>query len=335
MKICAICGTENSDEAHNCRQCGFSLEAGESLKSTQFPTIEIPQISTDSLWADIPSIEMPTETSLEMPTVPPIPTPGGQVGPLEGDETSSVEAEADADAEVESDDELAREHIRRGFEALRAGLVKQAIWEFEQADNLADDDEVIRLARSQLRNLLSSSDTPLPQVIQPLVRTTIAHDTSGSTYTSPAPSSTWKDLVDIRPEVLANWKTILRFGVLVALAVAIFAGCSAIFCLGFVLTPGIAFMVGRWVAGQQKKDENMAPSGILPAIVLGAIVGLGGWLGHMVGYSSWYLSGSSSASANLEPVTSVLSCFSTGWYIPSGMALSVIGWRTGQRGEKS
>ena len=344
MKICAICGTENSDEARSCQQCGFSLEVGETLGNIQFPTIEIPQISTDSLWADIPSVDMPTE----VPEMSPVSMPEGQAGPMEVVEIGDgvidavvysdvdvgvdggvdTEAESDTeDAEDAEDDELARDHLRRGLEALRAGLTEQAIWEFEQARDLAEDDETIRWARSQLRHLLSSPrDTAPPQTQAVVVRTTTGP-------ARPPTSFSWTNLVDVGPDASARWQTVLRFSIFVALATGVFTGCSALFCLGFILTPVVAFLAGRWVASQQNRDGGEVPAGVLPAIAVGAIVGLGGWIGQMVGYPSWYSSvSSSSTSADLETVTSVLSCLSTGWYLPTGMVLGVLGWRTGQRG---
>ncbi len=125
MNKCPICNTENPPEAKSCEQCGFSLGLTQPTWP-EFPTIEVPTIAPQ--WPDLPTGPVDNESSAPSPQESPPPA-------------------------LTDDDELARWHIQRGFEAVRQDLPDQAVWEFEQARDLADSDDVASLAQAQLDGL--------------------------------------------------------------------------------------------------------------------------------------------------------------------------------------
>ena len=317
---CSICNTENPSDATACQQCGFSLSLSQPAWP-DFPTVEIPEPAAFPEWPELPEVK--TES------LPAIPEPAWHE--IQGDtpaiSTKDVEPEAKLEAEVEtqvetetepvallpssypSDDALARTHVARGFEAIREGLIDQARWEFEQARDLADSTDISRLAQAQLGELLPREPASLmPERVRPIRR--------------PSPRPT---LDQVRA---TDWKPTLRIGATLGVINGVCTGCTAVFCLGFVLSPFLGFITGLLVA-RSHSDTAAQPVGIIHAIAAGGITGLGGWLGQAVSYPVWTTSIFDTLDIQNDATTLVCITFLGMLYIPMTIALSALGWGMG------
>jgi hypothetical protein len=346
---CSICSAENPPDATSCHQCGFSLGLSHPAWP-DFPTLDVPEPAETPAWPELPEIEAPPVSSELV-----WPADGGRISSAEGIEVDSIAegehteaehtplllsdtpakdirpAEADdleplgAQEVVEagtpppgdpSDDVLARSHIARGFEAIREGLLDQAQWEFEQARDLADSTDIIRLAQAQLTELHGPA-------LRPMLKQTSSAE-QALPIEAPTPQLTASQILAL------DWKPVVRVGLIVGVLHAMFAGCSAPFCGGFLLAPLFGLVAGWWTA-QQKTDhvdenDRQLPDSIQP-IVAGAITGVGGWLGQATAYPVWLSSlVDTQSDAGAWIATTCLAAF----FVPMSIALSILGWKIGK-----
>jgi len=346
---CSICNTENPPDATSCHQCGFSLGLSHPAWP-DFPTFDVPEPAEMPAWPELPEIEAPP-----VPSELVWPDDEGRTSSAEGIEVDSIAEGEHAEAQhiplllsdipakdvhpAEADDleppgaqeivaadtpppgdsfdnVLARSHIARGFEATREGLLDQAQWEFEQARDLADSTDIARLAQAQLIELHGPALRPMLKQTRP---TEQAWPIEGS-----APQLTASQILAL------DWKPVVRVGLILGVLHAMFAGCSAPFCGGFLLAPLFGLVAGWWTA-QQKTDHIDGNDSQLPdpfrAIVAGAITGVGGWLGQATAYPVWLSSlVDTQGDAGAWIVTTCLAAF----FVPMSTALSVLGWRVGK-----
>jgi hypothetical protein len=343
---CSICNAENPPDATSCHQCGFSLGLSQPTWP-EFPAFDVPQPAEMPVWPELPKIEAPPRSSeliwpdddsqtgsaegievdsiaqaeqREATHIPPLlsDTLGKDIRPAETDDLEPLGAQEVVAAEPLppgdfSDDALARSHIARGFEAIREGLMDQAQWEFEQARDLADDIDVAHLAQVQLTELHGPTLRPMPKQTRP----------AGQAWPIEGPTP---QLTASKIRAL-DWKPVVRVGLIVGVLHAVFAGCSAPFCGGFLLAPVFGFVAGWWTA-QQKTDDVDDDDSQLPdpirAIVAGAITGVGGWLGQATAYPVWVSSlVDTQSDAEAWIVTTCLGAL----FVPMSIALSVLGWK--------
>jgi hypothetical protein len=225
-------------------------------------------------------------------------------------------AEADVPSpDYPSDDELARTHIARGFRATREGLNEQARWEFEQARDLADSEDIIRMARAQLGELLPGEAA---QVVQAPVRPIVKP--------SPQPALSIVSRMD--------WKPTLRIGIVMGVINAVCASCTAVPCLGVLFSPLLSFVAGFLIA-RNKASPPRQPRDIIYALVAGGITGLGGWIGQAISFP--VLTASVPNTLDSQDIVTDLICiaFFGAFYIPISCALSALGWRLGKRRKPS
>jgi hypothetical protein len=307
---CSICGAENPPDAKSCHQCGFSFDLGQSTWP-DFPTIEVPKPIDVPTWPEFPEAEVPS--------VPSEPVWRGGDAPVR---IESAKAEPVAEA-VEDDDQLARSHIARGFEAIREGLYDQAKWEFQQACDLADDPEIVRLAQAQLSELSSpavevAQQPAPPSQVQP----------RPMRPREPAPRPTTVQIGNV------DWNSVVGVGLAMGVLNGVLTGCTAPFCAGFLLSPVFGFVAG-WLAMRNKTRATHAvhrtdqTSDVIQAIAAGGIAGLGGWLGQVIGYPIWW--GSLSVTQDSSLTLPFIACVTGGFYIPMSAALGALGWRLGRR----
>jgi hypothetical protein len=335
---CSICNAENPAGATSCQKCGFSLSFSQPTWP-DLPSVDIPEPLTLPEWPEIPE----AETEPPAPSsIPPWPEPaenvptlavaeeidvGTQSSPLPAsdmviekphidkvdylDASTKEPAKADIPSpDYPSDDELARTHIARGFAATREGLIEQARWEFEQARDLADSEDIVRLARAQLGELLPREAA---QMVQKPVRPII----------KPPPRPT---LIQISQ---MDWKPTLRIGAIMGLINAACASCTAVICLGFLLSPFLGFVAGLLIA-RNKASSARQPRDIIHAIAAGGITGLGGWLGQAISYPIWTTSILNTLDIQDDSTTLICITFLGMLYIPMTMALSALGWKLGK-----
>jgi hypothetical protein len=341
---CSICDAENPPGATSCQKCGFSLSFSQPTWP-DFPSVEIPEPSALPEWPDITGAEIKLPAELPIPTWPqltedvptsaiteesdveaersPLPSTGGTIEELHVEEVDypvpSTEGAFTADIPspgYPSDDELARTHIARGFEAIREGLIDQARWEFEQARDLADGKDIVRLAQAQLSELLPRHEAA--QIVQapmhPMVKP------------PPRPALTGISLID--------WKPTLRIGAVMGIMNAVCTSCTAVFCLGFLLSPFLGFVTGLLIA-RNKTNPPRQPKDIVHAIAAGGITGLGGWLGQAISYPIWTTSILNTLDAQNDSTTLACMTFLGMLYIPMTIALSALGWKLGKPREPS
>jgi hypothetical protein len=341
---CSICDAENPPGATSCQKCGFSLSFSQPTWP-DFPSVEIPEPSPLPEWPDI------TEAEVKLPAEPPIPT---WPGLADDAPTSAITKESDVEAEPSplpstgatiedphieeivypdpstegsltadipspgypSDDELARTHIARGFEAIREGLVEQARWEFEQARDLADGEDIVRLAQAQLSGLSPGHEAA--QIVQAPVRPMVKPP--------PRPAPGGISLID--------WKTTLRIGALMGIINAVCASCTAVFWLDFLLSPFLGFVTGLLIA-RNKAYFPRQPKDVVHAIAAGGITGLGGWLGQAISYPIWTTSILNTLDAQNDSATLACMTFIGMLCVPMTIALSALGWKLGKPREPS
>ncbi|MCP4538922.1 MAG: zinc ribbon domain-containing protein, partial [Chloroflexi bacterium] len=314
---CSICNAENPSDAKNCHQCGFSFSLTQPTWP-DFPTVEIPEPVAAPIWPDLLEAQVPT-------------TPSEPIWP-ETDAAANIESvkiesvldvvedkkefvseplqlsDQSSDDQQPSwlqpirplypqpldqpsdDDHMARSHIARGFEAIRKGLDEQAMWEFEQARDLADSSDIVDMAQAQLSELYHPSvevveeQAPPRQVPPRVVRPIPARKPT------PPPTPIPIQLKD------TDWDTLVRIGLVMGLVNGLLTGCGAVLCLGLVFSPVVGFVSG-WMAARKQstahKDDQL--KNVSPAVIVGGITGLGGWLGGIIGHPIWVASTSDSA----------------------------------------
>jgi hypothetical protein len=340
---CSICNTENPPGATSCQKCGFSLSFSQPTWP-DFPSVEIPEPSPLPEWPDITEAEVKLPAALPIPTwpepadgvptsaiaeesdieVPPFPVPSTGVA-IEEPHVEEVDypdpsTEGSFTADIPSpgypsDDELARTHVARGFEAIREGLIEQAKWEFEQARDLADGEDIVRLAQAQLSELLSREAARIVQVpVHPIVKP------------PPQPALSGISLID--------WKPTLRIGAVMGIINAVCASCTALFCMGFLLSPFLGFVTGLLIA-RNKANPPRQPRDIIHAMAAGGIAGLGGWLGQAISYPIWTTSVLDTLDVRNDSTTLACMTFLGMLYIPMTIALSALGWKLGKPREPS
>ena len=329
---CSICNAENPPDAKSCHQCGFSFSLAQPTWP-DFPTVEVPEPVGSPQWPELPETGVP-------------PTPSEPIWPetdalvniesvevesvldIVGDEEETVAAAPHSPDRPTDDDQLARSHIARGFEAIRKGLNDQAEWEFEQARDLADSPEIARMAQAQLDELHrppveAAQEQALPKQVQPWVIRPIPHR-------KPPPSPT-PIPIQIRN---TEWDPLVRIGLILGLLNGILTGCGAVVCLGLIFSPAVGFVSG-WLAARRASTtgttrQNDQSSGMIPALVVGGITGLGGWLGGIIGHPIWVAS-TSTSTADPVAVGLVVACAPGILYILLSIVASVSGWRIARK----
>jgi hypothetical protein len=112
----------------------------------------------------------------------------------------------------------------------------------------------------------------------------------------------------------------------------VLTGCGAVACFGFLVSPASGFAVG-WLTARKDSTTDTArkngqSSNMIPAVIVGGITGLGGWLGEVIGHPIWVASTSSSGA---DPIAMGLlfACVPGMLYILLAIVASVFGWRIG------
>ncbi len=296
---CPICNAENAPDASSCSQCGFSLGLSQATWP-DFPTIEMPEPAGMTGWPEPPAIEIPS-------------------APIEVKEEEIKAAAVDTPPpDQPSDDELAREHVARGFEAIRQGMLDQAQWELEQARDLADNEDIFHLAQRQLSELASAAAPTVqrqPAPITPARRPPI----------KPSPSTLALDQI-----LPAHWVPTARIGLIAGAVNIALTGCGAASCFGFFLSMSVAFVTGVLIARQVGQDQQSLDA--THALAAGGVAGLGGWLGQVIGSIAWAAALSNTQSdASAWPF---VACLAGIVYIPVATALSALGWKVGMPRQK-
>jgi len=196
-------------------------------------------------------------------------------------------------------DELAREHVNRGFIALKEGRLDQAEWEFEQAVKTALDEDIVRIAQSQLEAL---RDRMVKSAALERQRPVRKLTSAGAQRRTP---------------VGDGLKAALRIGLFAALATGfiVAAASSAALCLGFLLGPVAGFIAGWLASGPRRRPEDF-----IPALIAGSLAGAGAVIGYLIGYP---VSGSSYAETGS---LRMLSCFVGCIYIALAAITGLLGW---------
>jgi hypothetical protein len=292
---CPICNSENEPDATTCAECGFGLPLSQPAWPDP-PTVPRIPITESALWPEPPQIEVPT--------TPPQASWADDESPVaQFKEQAFTPIELPAAPTLDQDDQLAETHIERGKEALREDLLDQARWEFKQARDLADDQQIVNRAREHLRRLRrpvapGTDQAPSQQPVQ---------------LPNPAPPT-------VGPEAM-------RRGVGLGVLNAILTGLGAGLCLGLLFSPFFGFLAGRSAARRSRGSEGSGA--LINAGVVGAVVGMGGWLGEMVGHPIWM-----ALSADAAPVlttTLFSSCFLGIVYIFLSVFFGIIGGLTGRK----
>ena len=305
---CPICNAENAPDARACGTCGFSLGLGRvewpDPSALKFPDqVKMPE------WPQMPQVKpTPAVSMFSRPTAP---------AEVEAQQEAAREAAPLIEVaepprvavaplqEQPSDDELAREHIARGFAAFKAGLLDQARWEFEQAYNLADGEDIIRVAQSQLDALRTKAASMVaPERLRPIRRPASAP--------VPAPS-----LPQIGTDALRSALGVGLFAGLVAGFIIAITGSAAL-CLGFLLGPAAGF-----VAGWSASGPNRRPGDVVLAVIAGGVTGLGAAIGQWIGYPAGASSSTRAATESLQ----ALSCIMGFVYIALAAGAGAFGWR--------
>ncbi len=333
---CSICNTENPPDAKSCQQCGFGLSLGQSAWP-DFPTVEIPEPSIDIEWPELSQPETP-----QAPSIPAWPQDDALAIDVESIELKPA-TPPPPPALPSQDDQTARSHIARGFTAIRENMYEQAKWEFEQARDLADDPEIIHMALVQLAELKGATmDAAQAQVREPPRQTPPTPAPLSPTPPGPAPprrSSPPRVIRPIRttrpaiPTPMRNidWRAVMRTGLIIGVVNGVLTGCTAPFCIGFLLAPAFGFVAGWSMARAEARATNygQAPTAT-SAAVAGGIVGFVGWLGQVIGYPVW-LNSLSTVQSDTETLSAILGCITLSSYIPMSAALSGLGWWVGSK----
>ncbi|MBN1953764.1 MAG: zinc ribbon domain-containing protein [Anaerolineae bacterium] len=302
---CPICNTENDPQATTCQQCGFAL-GSDQFEWPKPPEVEIPKLDDLFDWPEPASIEMPTLmvepfAPQEAPVAPPA-------------EPLAPSLPEPPPGEPSADDELAQSHIARGDYALRQGSIDQARWEFEQARDVADDEEIVRLAQSSLAKLY-----PPP----PAVRTRPTPQPSRPAPQPPRPAPSRPSPV---PASMAA--STMQLGLILAVVNAIVTGLGAICCVGVLAGFPLGLLAG-WMVGHEAKKGGRTLSS-KEAQKMGAIVGLGGWAG---GAFALFVFLSARAGMETDPfiLTLLISILPGLVYTSLVAAASNWGWQISQR----
>jgi hypothetical protein len=298
---CPICNTENTPDARACETCGFSLSLGQQVAWPELPRVEFPK-----------PVEMPAWPETSVIEVAPVSSMFARAGgPAIGGAQAEIEPEAPPAGEPSSpqvqpsDDELAREHIARGFVAFKEGLLDQARWEFEQAYNLADSEDITRIAQSQLDALRTKAAAIVaPERLRPIRRP------------APAPVPT-PSLPQINADELRSALRVGLFAGLVAGFITAITGSAAL-CLGFLLGPAAGFVAGWLACGPNKR-----PGDVIPALFAGGVAGVGAAIGQWIGYPASVSSSTRAATESLQ----ALSCMMGFVYIALAAVAGALGWR--------
>ncbi|MEA3340675.1 MAG: zinc ribbon domain-containing protein, partial [Chloroflexota bacterium] len=227
MMKCPICNAENAPDASSCSQCGFSL----SLSQAAWPdlaTLEILEPVSPLQWPETPTIEVPSAPIGDTLAIDVEGVEVEQVDRVEKEEKAEATAADAPPPDQPSDDELAREHIARGFEAIRQGMPDQARWELEQASDLADSEDIFRLAQSQLDELFSAAEPIVQSQPVPI------------TPKRPVPIKTLSTIL-VSP---ADWASTTRTGAIAGAVNGLVTLISAQLCCGLFLSPAAAFIAG-------------------------------------------------------------------------------------------
>ena len=284
---CPICGAENPPDADSCQGCGFSL----SLSTVDWP--EFPSIDLSSL-----SSEPPGQDEVEEPRAP------EQDAPSTGEPT---------------DDEMAREHIARGFEAIREDMPDQARWELEQARDLADDEKIAHMAQGQLAALAEeefSTPDPIPPPSPPAAPRPAVPPAPRTAVPAPTVAGEVK---------AADWGFAFKTGVTAGLVSAVIAGCGTVTCLGLFVPPLAGLVAGLAIASR-KNEAGQSPDAI-HALLAGCIAGLGGWLGQIISRPGPSTSAETNSTQLAWPI---LVCLIGAVYVPLASGLGVLGWKIGR-----
>jgi hypothetical protein len=118
-----------------------------------------------------------------------------------------------------------------------------------------------------------------------------------------------------------GWIPAAQLGFIIALVNSVLTGCGALICVGLVLTPLFGFIAGWWVARQAKENERTSSTG--HALLAGALVSLGGWLGQVAGNFLWF--GSSEELSNSQLL--FVACCAGSIYIATTLASSALGYK--------
>jgi hypothetical protein len=291
---CPICNTENEPDATTCAECGFGL----TLSQPAWPDPPaVPRIhpTEGARWPEPHEVEVP-EPSLQADWE----DDGSAVAQFQ--EAAFTPIEPPAAPVFDQDDQLARVHIERGKEAIQEDLLDQARWEFKQARDLADDQQIVEQAKEQIRQLRRPAAPP-------------ADEPPPQRQAAPSPSSAAAFALETT-----------RLGLRVGLLNAVLTGLGAAFCLGLLFSPFLGFLAGRSTIRRTAKQGE--PVKLVNAAIVGAMVGMGGWLGEMVGHPIWL-----AVTADVTPLLSTnlfSSCFLGIFYLFLSIFFSVIGGVTGR-----
>ncbi len=293
---CPICNTENAAEAASCQKCGFSLSLGQQAAWPELPRVEFPTPAEMPAWPETPAIEgIPVSSPFARGEEPAVSRAQTEPEVLTVGEPSPPQPQP-------SNNELAREHIARGLEAFKKGLLDQALWEFEQARALADSEEIIRSAQSQLDALRTKAATVVsPERLRP----------TRKPVSAPVPTPS---VSQIDSSALMSALRVGLFAGLVAGFIVAITGSAAL-CLGFLLGPAAGFVAGWSVAGTNKRPVD----GILAAMA-GSVAGLGVAVGQWIG--------SQGASRTDAETLQALSCFMGFIHIILAAFTGALGWKT-------
>lgn len=277
---CPICSTQNAPDATTCKQCGFSL----SLSGTLWPDSDPDDILEEQ---DTPPAAKAQAVEATLP--PPEPAPPKQ------EAVKTVDHDA-----------LARTHISKGFQAVRAKSYRQARREFERARDLTQDPAIANMAQTQLDELDKAQEQARPK---PAPRP------------APAPKPTTS------PVEALDWMAAAHVGLIISLIGGILSVCGAAFYVGIVITPVCGFIAGWWTARQAEREAR--PTLISHGLIAGAVVSLGGWLAQMIGYVIWMR-----MVPEIEFSTSTficVSCMCGTIYTTLTIPLSALGWKLKMR----
>ena len=317
---CPICNAENPPDAGSCQACGFGLSLSR-VEWPELPTIDVLQPDAGPPWPDTPGVEMPSLAPAPTIDLSPPTFATGEQEPAPGSEPEEpVPPEPGGPpAGGPTDDELAKEHMSRGFEAIRSGMPDQARWEFEQARDLADDEEIAAVARAHLADLTAAPSSPVPLPTPP---------PAPRPARRPTPQVTPLSLDDLVPPAVTaqikatDWAFTLKTGAIAGGITALITGCGAATCLGALFAPLAGLVTGLVIANQKKKTGQRLDA--FRAMLAGGIAGLGGWLGQIIGYPIIMATTERSSTSMAWPV---LTCLVGAAYVPFSSALGALGWK--------
>lgn len=291
---CPICNAENEPDATACMECGFGLTLSQPAWPEP-PSVPRIQPTEETLWPEQPQIEVP-ET-------PPLAAWADDSPVARFQEEAFTPVAPPVPPIFDQDDQLAETHIERGKEAIQEDLLDQARWEFQQARDLADDEQIVERAKELLHQLQRPAAPAADEVPAPA--------------RAPSPSSP--------PAAISVEAMRLGFGL--GVLNTILTGLSAAFCLGILFSPFFGFLAGRSLARRTAKRGRHVS--LIQAVIVGAVVGAGGWLGEMVGHPIWMSVASESAPP--LPTTLFSSCFLGILYLFLSAAFGFIGGVIGRR----